>query len=268
MLKRIMTAVIGIPLVMAVIILGSPYLQITIIGSSLIGVFEFYRVIGKKDNPLTILGYVGVIIQGLLLNYAAIFYPVFIALLMMVLLTVMIIYYPKYTIHDIALILFPVFYVGLLFDFLVLIRNVTNGHFWIWLIAISAWGSDTFAYFTGITLGKHKLAPLLSPKKTVEGSIGGVLGAGLLAYIYTIIFTTFSASELRKYIVIIVVTVMIAAMISQIGDLAASAIKRFFNQKDYGNILPGHGGILDRCDSFIFVAPIIYVAAIIVQNVI
>lgn len=261
-----MTAVIGIPLVMAIIILGNPYLKYTVMLASLIGMFEFYRVVSKEGKPLALLGYSAVVIQYVAFESVMAHYFVFVTLFMIVALTIMVFYYPKYSIIDIALTLLPVFYVSLLFSFLVLIRDIENGIFWIWLIAISAWGSDTFAYFTGITMGKHKLAPQLSPKKTIEGSLGGVIGAGVLGYVYTMIFTQFAAGEVRSLWLSITVIVMVAAVVSQIGDLAASAIKRFFDQKDYGHILPGHGGILDRCDSFIFVAPIIYIMALLVQN--
>lgn len=267
MLKRIMTAVIGIPLVIAVIVLGNPYLKYTIMIASLIGLFEFYRVVSKRYRPMALLGYATTLIMYIAFKQVTSYYWIFVTLFMIISLTVMVVCYPKYCLEDVALTLFPVFYVSLLFSFLVLVREVQNGSFWIWLIALSAWGSDTCAYFTGITMGKHKLAPQLSPKKTIEGSIGGILGAGVLGYIYTMVYTQFAMMEMRAYTVIIVITVMVAAAISQIGDLAASAIKRFFEQKDYGHILPGHGGILDRCDSFIFIAPIIYIVALFVQNV-
>ena len=268
MLKRILTAVVGIPLVIAVIVLGNPYLKLAAIIASLIGMFEFYRVVSKQYKPIVWLGYIAVLVQYIFFEEIFVYYFIYVAILLIGALTMLVIYYPKRTIADIALTILPVFYVSLLFSFVVLIREIPNGTFWIWLIAIAAWGSDTFAYFTGVTIGKHKLAPNLSPKKTIEGSIGGVIGAGLLGYLYTMIFTHYAMAQLRSYCVVIVITVMIAAIISQIGDLAASAIKRFFDQKDYGNILPGHGGILDRCDSFIFVAPIIYAVAFFVQGTI
>ena len=266
MLKRIMTAVIGIPLVVAVIVLGNPFLKYTIMIASLIGMFEFYRVVKKNHQPMVILGYGATILHYIAFDLVGSHYLIYVTLLVIFSLSLMVIFYPKYKVEDVALTLFPVFYVSLLFSFIVELREMTNGSFWIWLVALSAWGSDTCAYFTGITMGKHKLAPALSPKKTIEGSIGGIVGAGLLGYLYTMVFTQFAMSQLREHTFVIVITVMIAAIISQVGDLAASAIKRFFEQKDYGNILPGHGGILDRCDSFIFVAPIIYVVAQIVQS--
>lgn len=262
------TSIISIPLVVGIVMLGNPYLKYIIMLASLIGIFEFYRVVKTKYQPIRWLGYVAVIGHYIFLNKIIKYYFVYVAFLILSALIIMVVFYPKYSIIDVAITILPIFYISLLFSFLILVREVNNGAFWIGLMAISAWGSDTCAYFTGITLGKHKLAPELSPKKTVEGSIGGVVGAGLLGLGYTIIFTEIISNPLADYKVQIVLTVMLGAIISQIGDLAASAIKRFFKQKDYGHLLPGHGGILDRCDSFIFVVPFIYIVAVWIQNII
>lgn len=268
MFTRIMTSVIGIPLVIAIIIMGNPLLRYVIMAVSLIALYEFYDTVSKKDRPIAYAGYAAIIVHYLAFNWVMENYAIYITMVTIVALSLLVIYYPKYSIIDIALTLFPVVYVGLMFSFMIMIRDIQEGNFWVWLIAISAWGCDTFAYFTGKTIGKHKLAPVLSPKKTIEGSIGGVIGAGILGYIYTVIFTHYGALAIRGHIMWVVGAVMLGAVISQFGDLAASAVKRFYNQKDYGYILPGHGGILDRFDSFLFVAPIIYIVASMVQKMI
>ena len=134
-----------------------------------------------------------------------------------------------------------------------------DGIYLVWLIVLSSWGCDTCAYCVGMLIGKHKMAPKLSPKKTVEGAIGGVLGAALLGFLYGAYFEG-SMEVILKPGVISAAACAIAAVISQIGDLAASAIKRNHNVKDYGHLIPGHGGILDRFDSMIFTAPAIYFA--------
>ena len=121
-----------------------------------------------------------------------------------------------------------------------------------WLVFISAWGSDTCAYLVGILIGKHKVPSTLSPKKTIEGCIGGVVGAGIIGFVYGNIL-----SDIILGIVFASIC-MTGSIISQIGDLAASAVKRNMDIKDYGKIIPGHGGIMDRFDSIIFVTPIIY----------
>ena len=125
------------------------------------------------------------------------------------------------------------------------------------MIFLAAWGTDTFAYCTGMLIGKHKMTPLLSPKKTIEGAIGGLVGTALLGVLYGFLI----ANKLRldfNPMVIFPIVCVVGGVISMIGDLAASAIKRNFDIKDYGTLIPGHGGILDRFDSIIIVAPIVY----------
>ena len=114
------------------------------------------------------------------------------------------------------------------------------------------------AYLTGILIGKHKIAPVLSPKKTVEGCIGGVVGATLIGLIYSLIFKDDLSKVYDNPVLLFTIVSAVASVVSMIGDMAASAIKRNKDIKDYGSLIPGHGGILDRFDSVIFVAPIIY----------
>ena len=126
------------------------------------------------------------------------------------------------------------------------------------LIFIGAWVTDTFAYFTGVFFGKHKLIEDVSPKKTIEGCSGGVIGAALIAFIYACVFRT----ELESNgcpVWLFVLVGAVGAVCSQIGDLAASAIKRNYEIKDYGKLIPGHGGVMDRFDSILFTAPLAYI---------
>ena len=131
-----------------------------------------------------------------------------------------------------------------------------GGHFHVWLIFLCSWGCDTCAYCVGMLIGKHKMAPVLSPKKSVEGAVGGVAGAVLLG----ILFAAATKGPLLEYTV---ERCVVGALISMVGDLAASAVKRNMGIKDYGKLIPGHGGILDRFDSVIFTAPVIYYLALI-----
>lgn len=123
--------------------------------------------------------------------------------------------------------------------------------YFVWLIFITAFGTDIMAYFTGYLLGKHKLCPKISPKKTVEGSIGGILGS----VVFSGVFGYFVIPDFLIHCVIIGV---LGGVVSQLGDLTASIIKRKLDIKDYGNLIPGHGGILDRFDSVLFTAPMVY----------
>ena len=129
-----------------------------------------------------------------------------------------------------------------------------------WLVFLCSWGCDTCAYCVGVLIGKHKMSPKLSPKKSVEGAVGGVLGAALLTILYGLAFKKAMGTEV-SHILIMGAISAVGALISMVGDLTASAIKRNYEIKDYGTLIPGHGGILDRFDSVIFTAPIIYFLA-------
>ena len=126
-----------------------------------------------------------------------------------------------------------------------------NGSSYVWLVYIIAFGTDTFAYFTGKLFGKRKLYPKVSPNKTIEGAIGGIIGCIAITIIY------FNYLSINKLIYIIIFSIC-ASVFSMVGDLSASKLKREYGIKDFGNFLPGHGGILDRFDSVLFVAPIVY----------
>ena len=124
------------------------------------------------------------------------------------------------------------------------------------LIFVSSWGNDTCAYLVGRAIGKHKMSPILSPKKSIEGLIGGIVGAGILGVVFGLIYNHFMQVVHSVWIFALIGAV--CALPAVIGDLAASAIKRNNDIKDYGKLIPGHGGILDRFDSIIFTAPIMY----------
>ncbi|MBQ8334279.1 MAG: CDP-archaeol synthase, partial [Clostridia bacterium] len=150
-----------------------------------------------------------------------------------------------------------VLYVSLSFTCMTLLRE--EGEYLYLLTFIGPWVSDSFAYFTGRFFGRHKLIPEVSPKKTVEGSIGGIVFAALSFVIYGIIIQKFFAPEIELNFLMLALSGAIVSVISQIGDLAASVIKRRFEVKDYGWIFPGHGGVIDRFDSVILTAPVLYI---------
>lgn len=127
----------------------------------------------------------------------------------------------------------------------------TIHHLFVWIVIIAALGSDVFAYFTGRLLGKHKLAPNLSPKKTIEGAIGGLIGSSLLSWLFGYIF-------MKEMTTMCLFLGFIGGLAGIAGDLTASAFKRKFRIKDFSNLIPGHGGVLDRFDSVMFAAPVIY----------
>ncbi len=147
--------------------------------------------------------------------------------------------------------------VPLMLSSMILIRDADHGRFFVLLPFVSAFSSDVFALVAGMNFGKHKLAPRLSPKKTVEGSVGGILGAGVLCLVYGLIVRQFWGVDAN--LPALLLYGLIASPVSQIGDLSFSYIKRESGIKDYGDLLPGHGGVLDRFDSVIFCAPFTYI---------
>jgi phosphatidate cytidylyltransferase len=125
------------------------------------------------------------------------------------------------------------------------------------LIFVSSWGNDTCAYLVGFTCGKHKMSPVLSPKKSIEGLIGGIVGSGILGAVFGIIYNNY-VTDMNMAPLVFAIIGAVGALPAVVGDLAASAIKRNNDIKDYGKLIPGHGGIMDRFDSIIFTAPIVY----------
>lgn len=161
----------------------------------------------------------------------------------------------KTNVKDIAITFFGICYISLFLMFVPLIHGMEYGKYLVWFVLAAAWGTDTFAYMFGKTLGKHKFSQI-SPNKTIEGCIGGVIGAiafGLgFAFAFNMIFhTSFS------YITVLLIEIVLS-VVGQIGDFAASSIKRYVGIKDFSNLIPGHGGMLDRLDSVIFIAPFAY----------
>ena len=259
----------GIILVAAAILLininGIP-LIIVLCGLSIIGMEEFYRATGiistadLKDlknslNPLAITGLAGAVFWYVLLALGAEkFYVAGIVCVLLVIMGIYVFSWPKIKAEEAIFSFFPLIYVAVMLSFIYLTRNTGTGRIVVWLIFLSSWGCDTCAYCVGMLIGKHKMAPKLSPKKSIEGAVGGVIGAALLGIIFALIFK----QPMLEYAIICA----IGALISMVGDLAASAIKRNMDIKDYGNLIPGHGGVLDRFDSVIFTAPVIYLLAL------
>lgn len=134
------------------------------------------------------------------------------------------------------------------------------GIFMVLFLLFCAWFGDSGAYFVGTFLGKHKLCPLISPKKTVEGLIGGIVTVGIVSALTILIFNSFVVTENQLNYLVLVPLSMVASLVGVVGDLSASVIKREYDVKDFGNIMPGHGGVIDRFDSVIFVAPFLYIA--------
>lgn len=168
---------------------------------------------------------------------------------------VFMIFNKKFQMQDFFALLFVITYISIFMSNSVMIVDKR----YLYMLYIIAWGSDTFAYLTGVSIGKHKIKSLeeISPNKTIEGFVGGVCGAVLLNLIYV------NFSGLDKNIILVIIFTIISAILSETGDLVASFIKRKCGIKDYGDLIPGHGGILDRFDSILFISPCMFLFTII-----
>ncbi|HKM34663.1 MAG TPA: phosphatidate cytidylyltransferase [Lachnospiraceae bacterium] len=261
---RFISSVVLVVIALVTLILGGPVLAVVSYIVSLIGYFELCRATKvqqekRKINGLELVGMLG--ITG---YYAAMFFSDNVLLLLMAIIgtllggmCIYVVNFPKYHAQQVMENYFNFMYAPVMLSFIYMTRQLHYGEYIVWLILISSWGSDTCAYLVGICIGKKKIFPVLSPKKSLEGCIGGVIGAGLLGAAFGFfIVERVVVDQTITWIVAFIC--MVGAVMSQVGDLAASAIKRNHEIKDYGKLIPGHGGIMDRFDSVIVTAPMIY----------
>lgn len=231
---------------------------------SLIGLYEIYKVAGVHNKVLGAAGYLAAF------AYYALLYSkkqdnmmAFVIAFLVLVMAVYVFTFPAYRSEQVMLVFFGLFYVAVMLSYVYQTRELTDGGIAVWLIFLSSWGCDTCAYCVGMLIGKHKMAPKLSPKKSIEGGIGGIAGAALLGILFALAMNQWGGASVSPLFYGAICGV--GGMISQIGDLAASAIKRNFEIKDYGKLIPGHGGILDRFDSVIFTAPVIYYMSVLLS---
>ena len=266
-LKRLSSALLGLPMVIVVLLLGNKYvIDVVMAIVAIISLQEYFNAFSKY-KPIKwiayaiagLISFIHFIPTGLLLTYIGLTIPVIITALFIQL----VIKDLKISIIDIMITLFGIFYVVLFIMFIPLLAGAVNGKILIWYAFLAAWGSDTFAYIAGCTLklGKHKFSKI-SPKKSIEGCIAGLMGGVVLSLIYTLCMDKFAGFEI-SYIKVLIVSAILS-IVGQFGDFAASSIKRFVEIKDYSNLIPGHGGLLDRIDSLIFIAPFAYILLIII----
>lgn len=267
---RLLSGIVLMAIAIAALMYGGYVLFGLITVISVIGLYELYRTVNMEKSLPAAAGYISsVVLDILLLNRASLltdttenvvkyaqyheYIIMWIVFTLIVFMALYVIAYPRYHANQITMLLFGLIYVTVMLSFVFRLRYVENGILFVWLIFIGAWGSDTCAYCVGKLFGKHKMPSELSPNKTIEGCAGGVVGAALIGFLFALVFF-----DNRSYWWQFAVIGGVSSVISQIGDLAASAIKRNHGIKDYGQLIPGHGGILDRFDSIIFIAPIVY----------
>lgn len=268
--NRLLSGVVLLAIAVLSLWAGAPLLTIFLAVVSLIGYLELTRALGIEQNeqkekkcigPMEVVGAVAVIVYYGLLLLCNMGYlrcggqELMLPCTVILFLGELFIYvftFPKYRVESVMAAVFSFLYVPLMISFIELTRMEKGGIYAVWVILICSWGSDTCAYAVGKLIGKKKVFPSLSPKKSLEGCIGGALGAALLGALYSRWVVA------QKNTVLFALACALGAVVSMVGDLAASAIKRNRGIKDYGKLIPGHGGVMDRFDSVIVTAPIVY----------
>ncbi|ACB85017.1 phosphatidate cytidylyltransferase [Natranaerobius thermophilus] len=252
MITRIITALIGIPLGLFILYQGGLIFLILATVLSLVGLNELSVILENNNlpvmNKLAMLGTGGLII-GIYVE-SLLFVLIILALMLFITVIKTMADYPSANLNLLAGTLLAMFYISWLFGFLIIIRNDGNGFSLLLYLLLMIWGTDTGAYFSGMYLGHRKLAPKISPKKSIEGAIGAVL--------LTALISVFAAPLIGVNFIFSVLIGILLSVSGQFGDLFESMLKRMAGIKDSGTILPGHGGVLDRFDSFFFSVPIYY----------
>lgn len=278
MKTRIISALVIIVIGMACIIAGGYVTAALILFVAAVGLHEFYKAFEQKGyKPVYVVGYLYVVMLIVQivsksdtmtsLYFADVeaiahinWFPLIQLLIILSLLTICVFKHDKHNVADNAITLFGGYYVVYLSSFFLSVRQLDGGKGGLYLFILVILGciaADTFAYFIGCNFGKHKLIPAVSPKKSVEGSVAAFVGAALALTIYGFIMIQTGAFTEMKLLHYPILGLIIGGL-AQIGDLTASAAKRYTGVKDFGKLIPGHGGILDRVDSYIFVFPIAY----------
>lgn len=269
---RLASGIVLVLIALFTMSLGGLPLALTLLFISLVAYRELTKAFGcatceKKLNLLEWLGSAGIVCY-----YGAVYFSEEKELLLMcvtgifmVLMFAYVVTFPKFQAGQVTSAFFAFMYAPFMLSFVYLTRMCPRGIYMVWLILISSWGCDTCAYAVGKLIGKKRIFPVLSPHKSLEGCIGGVLGAALIGGLYGYFFVE-NAFPNQKIAWITAFICAAGAVMSMVGDLAASAIKRNHKIKDYGHIIPGHGGIMDRFDSMIVTAPMIYFLSVLMIN--
>ncbi|MBR2884910.1 MAG: phosphatidate cytidylyltransferase [Clostridia bacterium] len=258
MKQRLISSFFAIILLILVVFSNQYVFDVAVVLISAMGIFEVITALGLSEYKIMTSISVLMPLAFMLISYFAWEYA-FAAVFLFVAayLLVMLFDHKRYSFTTAAMFMMISLMVTFAFIHVSLTRHLANGILNVFVIFIGSWITDTCAYFTGFAIGKHKLAPSVSPKKTIEGSIGGIVGVTVILAAYTAIMGNIMDS-ITVNVTSAICVGLICGVISQFGDLCASVIKRENNIKDFGKIMPGHGGVMDRFDSFIFVAPVVY----------
>lgn len=256
MMTRVLTAVIGIPVLVLIIWLGGWVLAASVAIVSLIALHEYIKAVGKSEVPAPSYIFTALLSLIVLIFMKYDYYSVTFSLIIVIIASFTYeIFSPQSSFYRALETIFFILYVPLMLGFILLFENTVNGEYTIWLCFLGPFATDTFAYFGGRLIGGPKLTQI-SPNKTIAGSVSGVIACALVFVVYGLALSYYFHVSLSIYAYIALG--VFTSIVGQIGDLTASLIKRTFGVKDYGKLLPGHGGILDRFDSVIFTIPVIY----------
>lgn len=252
LLPRILSALIGIPFIILAVWLGGPALLALCALVMLLSLAEIRRMFRRLNLsiPFELMLVGTVLLLGNVYLYKDAGLAGAIALIFFIFLLWFIFFYPKFNLIDMSMALLAVFYVGL-FVYVYLLRTLPDGWIWIVFMLAGTWVSDTAAFFVGKYFGKRRLARVLSPGKTIEGAVGGAAGSFLVAAAFLSIYPFLPPAPLLAL-------GLLLGLAAQAGDLVESAFKRQVGVKDAGDLIPGHGGMLDRFDSMLFTAPLVY----------
>ena len=272
---RLLSGIVLVAAALGVLLKGGALLAVVLFLVSVIAYQELTaacKVRGEEMTPsapvivggvMTVV-YYGAVCLALARDLSAVFPAMVIAIVaaFLAFLFVYVFTFPKYHANQIMSAMFSFLYGPVMLSFLYLLREgLDDGIYLVWFAFLASWGSDTCAYCVGVLIGKHKMTPKLSPKKSIEGAVGGILGAALLFALYThFVINQYTAMTLSLPLAAGLGAV--GALVSMVGDLAASAVKRDHEIKDYGKLIPGHGGIMDRFDSVIVAAPIVFLGIV------
>lgn len=258
--QRVITAAVGIPLVIFLIWLGDPWFSFLIAAVVLIGTFEFYHMSANFDQTrsLTYFGLLWALALALSPHYKSTgMLPIVMTAAVVISLVWLLCLSPREkAFHNWAWVVAGVLYVGWMLSYWLNLRVLIDGRSWVYLAVFTTFANDTGAFFVGRAWGKHRLAPAISPGKTWEGTLGGLLSAIVAAIAISNIPILFSPSPLECWQAILLGCLI--SLFAQLGDLIESLLKRNMGVKESGKLLPGHGGILDRFDSLIFTGVVVY----------
>jgi len=254
--KRIITALCGLPIMVAAVWFGEPWFTILIATAGVLAAFEFYKMVAlSKVRPLTYLGLIWVLLFILSPHFNYGFLKPLLLTSGVVISLIWLLLRPQKEgafsswVWTIA----GIFYIGWLLSYLVAL-NLEGGRNWVFFALLTIFASDIAAFFVGRALGRHRLAPSISPGKTWEGAIGGIFGAIILSLFFTLSTPLGLPLSYGQAILL----GLLVSVFGQLGDLVESLLKRNMGVKDSGKLMPGHGGMLDRIDSIVFTGIVVY----------